>query len=202
VAPRRTQQERRQQAERRLVDAAAELISEAGPSTVTLSRVGERAGYSRGLVAHHFGSKAALMERVAETVSREFGDRLATGLRPGSSLLEELRHLVSVYFATMADAPPLNRARLVLVADAIAHADSDSREIVTEASRDFREALSARLDAAAGRGELPEHVDPASFAAVLVGTLRGVTFESMLDPAVDLSAARAEVDALLVARFS
>jgi hypothetical protein len=45
-------------------------------------------------------------------------------------------------------------------------------------------------------------VDPASFAAVLVGTLRGVTFESMLDPAVDLSAARAEVDALLVARFS
>ena len=61
--PRRTQEERRTEAEQRLLAAAAQLISETGPASMTLAKVGERAGYSRGLATHHFGSKAALMQR-------------------------------------------------------------------------------------------------------------------------------------------
>jgi Bacterial regulatory proteins, tetR family len=40
---------RRNEAEQRLLDAAAELIGEIGPAAVTLANIGERAGYSRGL---------------------------------------------------------------------------------------------------------------------------------------------------------
>jgi AcrR family transcriptional regulator len=57
----RTQEQRRIEAERRLVRAAAELVGEIGPARVTLANVGERAGYSRGLATHHFGPKGALM---------------------------------------------------------------------------------------------------------------------------------------------
>lgn len=58
---RRTQQERRDQASAALLEAAAELVVEEGVRAVTLARVGERAGYSRGLVTHHFGGKQALL---------------------------------------------------------------------------------------------------------------------------------------------
>src|ERR1039457_5987046 len=62
---RRTQHERRDQAEAALLNAAAELAVEHGVRSLTLARVGERAGSSRGIVTHHFGSKQALLERLA-----------------------------------------------------------------------------------------------------------------------------------------
>jgi AcrR family transcriptional regulator len=55
---RRTQAERRAAARDRLLQAAAELIAECGLPAVTLAQVGERAGYSRGIANHHFGTKS------------------------------------------------------------------------------------------------------------------------------------------------
>src|SRR5215471_16965613 len=60
----RTQEQRRADAERRLVRAAAELVGEIGPAKVTLANVGERAGYSRGLATHHFGEEGAQVQRL------------------------------------------------------------------------------------------------------------------------------------------
>ena len=72
----RTQEVRRTEAEQRLVAAAAEMVGEVGPSRVTLANVGERAGYSRGLATHHFGSKGALMQRLVETVTHQFREAM------------------------------------------------------------------------------------------------------------------------------
>lgn len=199
-APRRTQRERREEAEQGLIGAAAEIISESGPASATLARVGERAGYSRGLVAHYFGSKAALMERVADTVSREFTAALLAARPAEGSLLDDAKALVEVYFEVVRDPPTMNRARLVLIADAVAHADSDSREVVMAADREFRSLLTARI-AAAGH-ELADDVDPDALAVTIVGLLRGVTFESMLDPSIDLAAVQSEVLALIATRLA
>src|SRR5690606_5180584 len=73
----RAQDQRRIEAECRLVLAAAELVGEIGPGNVTLAGVGQRAGYSRGLATHHFGSKAALMQRLVEAVTSQFRDAMA-----------------------------------------------------------------------------------------------------------------------------
>ncbi len=78
---RRTQQQRRDQAETALLNAAAELAVEYGVRSLTLARVGERAGYSRGIVTHHFGSKQALLERLARATQTGFVPGLA-GLPP------------------------------------------------------------------------------------------------------------------------
>ena len=51
TAPRRTQVERRETAERRLLRAAAELTAEVGPAAMTLAAVGERAGRRAGRAA-------------------------------------------------------------------------------------------------------------------------------------------------------
>jgi AcrR family transcriptional regulator len=198
---RRTQRERRTEAERRLVEAAAELVAESGPAGVTLARVGERAGFSRGLVAHHFGSKAALMERVADTVTGEFDAALQARLAPGGTVGDDLRTLVDVYLDVVADPPAVNRARLVLIADAVAHEGSDARAAVLGADRLFRRRLGDRFERAAADGELPPGTDAGGLATAVAGMLRGVAFASMLDPTVDLEAACKEISALLSARL-
>lgn len=194
----RTQEQRRAEAERRLVDAAADLISEAGPASVTLAKVGQRAGYSSGLAGHYFGSKAELMRRVADDVSEDFRAALRAGWSADGTLLDDVRALVDVYFDIVIDPPALNRARLVLIADAIAHPHADTRAVVVEADAAFRSAVADRIRSK-GRGDVP--IDAEAFAVVLIGLLRGVTFESMLDDAVDLEAARAEVVRLVSLRL-
>jgi AcrR family transcriptional regulator len=122
----RTQEQRRIEAERRLVHAAAELVGEIGPGKVTLANVGERAGYSRGLATHHFGSKGALMQRLVETVTNQFRDAMAEESQSDSPI-DQLRQLIDFYFAVLSDLHPVNRARLVLWADAVAGPSKDVR---------------------------------------------------------------------------
>jgi AcrR family transcriptional regulator len=74
VRPRRTQVERRQESERALLAAAAEIIGERGITGASLAIIGERAGTSRGLPTHHFGTKDALVSQVAKSAQ----DRVVT----------------------------------------------------------------------------------------------------------------------------
>ena len=200
-AIRRTQEERRTQAERRLVHAAAELVGEIGPSRVTLANVGERAGYSRGLATHHFGSKGALMQRLVGAVTDQFREALFEESRSDSPT-DELRALIDIYFRVMSDLQPLNRARLVLWADAVTTPSDDVRPAMVAADREFREEIEKRIRLGITAGQLPGSVDAHGLATVIIAMLRGVALQSLIDERVDLGAARAEIERLLSVRLS
>lgn len=75
-SPRRKQEDRRADAETKLLDAAVELVVEKGYDKLTLADVGEAAGFSRGLPAHYFGSKDNLLALVAERIVASFTSRI------------------------------------------------------------------------------------------------------------------------------
>jgi AcrR family transcriptional regulator len=58
------------EAKRALSRAALEIIAESGFTGLTLARVGESAGYSRGLTQYHFGSKEGLITELFEQATR------------------------------------------------------------------------------------------------------------------------------------
>jgi AcrR family transcriptional regulator len=197
----RTQEVRRAEAERRLIAAAAELVGEVGPSKVTLANVGERAGYSRGLATHHFGSKGALMQRLVESVTHQFRDAMFDQ-GDADDPVTELRTLIGIYFDVITDLQPVNRARLVLWADAVANPDDDTRARMVDADREFREEIEKRVKVAITAGQLPSTVHPHGLATVIVAMLRGAALQSLIDEHVDLDAARSEVEALLIHRLT
>ncbi len=197
---RRTQGERRAEAERRLVQAAAELVGEIGPARVTLANVGERAGYSRGLATHHFGSKGALMQRLVDAVTMQFREGIFDETHSDSAM-DEAMGLVRTYFQVMSNLQPVNRARLVLWADAVATGSPDVRPTMIAADREFREAITKTLERGVVTGEFDSSVDPRGLATVIVGMLRGVALQSLLDDQVDLDACRAEIEQLLTSRL-
>jgi AcrR family transcriptional regulator len=198
---RRTQEERRNEAEQRLLGAAAELIGEIGPAGVTLANIGDRAGYSRGLATHYFGSKGAMMQRLVDDVTDQF--RVSIHVEHQSdSTMEALLNLVDTYFDAMSHLMPVNRARLVLWADAVATPSPDVRPAMVAADRDFRKALVAGIERGITDGECPDDVDAAGLASVIIAMLRGTALESLLDEQVDLGACRTEIEKLLRARLN
>jgi AcrR family transcriptional regulator len=197
----RTQEVRRAEAERRLIAAAAELVGEVGPSKVTLANVGERAGYSRGLATHHFGSKGALMQRLVEAVTHQFRAAMFDQ-DDADDPVTELQTLIGIYFDVITDLQPVNRARLVLWADAVANPADDTRARMVDADREFREEIEKRIKVAITAGQVPSTVHPHGLATVIVAMLRGAALQSLIDEHVDLDAARSEVEALLIHRLT
>jgi AcrR family transcriptional regulator len=185
---RRTQQQRRERAEAALLNAAAELVVEHGTRSVTLARVGERAGYSRGIVTHHFGSKQAMFEALARATQAGFVPGLA-GMQPGPA---RLLRLVDGYIGALGDVGVMNRAFLLLWAEAATA--SELASLFRERDDAFRADL--RADVAAGIAEGTVHPDlvPGDVAVAVVGQLRGIGLQRLLDPqAVDIERLRRSV---------
>jgi AcrR family transcriptional regulator len=175
---RRTQKERREQAEAALLAAAAELVVEHGVRSLTLARVGERAGYSRGLVTHHFGSKQALLERLARASQAGFVPGLH-GLPPG---LDRLLRLIDGYVGALGEVGVLNRAFLLLWAEATTA--PDLAPIFRERDAAFRADLREDVAAGIADGAIRPDVVPDEVAIAVVGQLRGVGLQRLLDPGV------------------
>ncbi|MER6081327.1 TetR/AcrR family transcriptional regulator [Streptomyces sp. NPDC001833] len=191
---------RRKEAERRLLDAAAELIAESGPARITLADIGERAGYSRGLATHHFGSKGALIQRLVDTVTTQFTESLPGPETPGSSL-DTMQDIVTTYFDILGDFRPINRARIVLWADAVASGSPEIRPAMLAMDGEFREALIQGVTLGIATGELPASIHADGFATVVIAMLRGVALQYVLDDQLDLEAARLEVRRFVLARL-
>lgn len=177
---RRSQAERREESRRRMLDAAFELLSERQGIGFTLSDVGERAGYSRGLPTQTFGSKAGLLGAltvhllqvsVGETSPVETrGEGLEAVLITVRQLLEgsELQYRVTM-------------AVQVLLAEAAVRG-SPIREEMTSLNRIATGYLSKNLRIGQARGEVRAGIDCRAQAMITMATVRGVMLQWLLDP--------------------
>jgi AcrR family transcriptional regulator len=179
---RRTQQQRRADTERRVLDAAIELIGQSGSRAVSLAEVGRVAGYSRGIVNHHFGSRAQLLEAVVRDAQQfDVPDVGETGL-------ERICALVSTYVATLHERGAAGRAFLLLWAEAVG-ADPVLAPLFAERDAWFRGLVADALRIGIGDGTVRRDVDPEYAAVSLVGLVRGIAMQVM-STAADASAER------------
>jgi AcrR family transcriptional regulator len=184
--PRRSQEERRNQAEQALLDAAARLFARRGVDQTSLAEVGEEAGYSRGLANHHFGSKAALVERLARRSQRDFVAGLA-GM--GGQELQALLSMTDAYLARENSGEA--RAFFVMWGAALPEEAALKPVFVTDDAR-FRRGVEALVRAGQAHRTIRAEADAVGVAVALVGLLRGIAAQFLIDPdGVDLDAARA-----------
>ncbi|SDF91922.1 TetR/AcrR family transcriptional regulator [Klenkia brasiliensis] len=164
---RRTQQQRRAETGRRVLDAAVALIAEKGSRAVTLAEVGEAAGYSRGIVHAHFGSREQLLAAVVRDAQR-FDVPEAAG-----SGLDRLAALVRAYLANLALRGPAIGAFLLMWAESRA-SDPVLGPLFAERDRSFRADLAAVVRAGVADGSVRADADPEAVAILLLGALRGI----------------------------
>jgi AcrR family transcriptional regulator len=163
---RRTQAERRDDTRRRVLEAATSLVAARGSRAVSLAAVGEAAGYSRGIVNHHFGSKALLLEELIRyTQQFEVPTDAPTGLG-------RLTQFVEAYLGGMHDRSPRSEAFLKLWTES-AGAEPALAPLFAERDAWFRDFIAEHVRDGVTDGSIADGVDPHLAAVVIIGSLRG-----------------------------
>jgi AcrR family transcriptional regulator len=146
-----------------LVDAAAEILAEAGYAGCSITAVAARAGVASGTVYTHFRSKAELAAEVfRSTVAREVA-AVRTAAATGSAV-ERLTAVIETFAGRALKAP---RRAYALLAEPVAPAVDALR---LEFRHAYRDVLADAIAAGVATGELPPQNAPV-VAAALVGAI-------------------------------
>lgn len=175
----RTQSERRNESDRKMLAAAINLIGRNGSVGTSLAQIGIAAGYSRGLPAARFGTKLALLETVVDAsekwferlVARQIGDRtgldalfirMATHL---NSARNDASGTVTVYqlYVESIGAMPELRPRMQAYGET------------------YRQGFRRHLAEAVAQGELGPAIDIDQMATTILGAVRGIIIQSLVD---------------------
>ena len=199
--PRRSQGERRADAEARLLAAAKLLLARKGWVGMTLADVGDAAGYSRSLAAHHFGNKAGLLRALTQHINSSFMDAMhAAAARTRG--LDAILGYVSVYLGRSDPHWTNTRTLLLLLAEASLE-NSENGELLAEYNRTMFAYLEDNIRAGIRKGEIRKSIVPTIGAEFVVGALRGMMLQRLLKGGmVDTRAMRQQLLVLIKRAFA
>jgi AcrR family transcriptional regulator len=190
---RRSQVERREKSDKRMIGAAIQLIARQGVGNTTLAEVGLAAGYSRGLPVDRYGSKVGLIAAVLQSMEIWFDrllsnslqnkrgleavtTRIATHLNGARKSPEGLTALFSIYIESLFSLPELK---------------PDIKRI----TYGWRRGLIKNLREGQELNEIRSEIDCKQQADMILGMLRGLQIDYLLgDRSAGLDAAEAALE--------
>jgi AcrR family transcriptional regulator len=174
-----------------MLQAALKLIGQRGYQGTSLAAIGEEAGYSRGLVNERFGSKDGLLWVLVKNMMRAYG-REVRATQGDVAGVERLCKLLDNHRRALELEIPI-RALYALMFEAMGPMPQLQPEF-QKLHEKFRADIERILREGISAGLIRPDIDPAAQAALLLGALRGVAFQWLLDRAAfSLDAAYAEL---------
>ena len=190
---RRTQAERRAASEERLLEAAATLVAARGTARASLGDIAATAGCSRGLPTYLFGSKEGLLLALADYLVDRFRTRLFEPALEQRQGLPALLIWMRVYVDSLRGPEIQVRAACVLLGEALG-SEPAFLPAINRLHRNVRSMVEHYIVEGIEQGAIRADVDPAAQAALLIGTLRGISLLAVTDPdSLDLDALSAEL---------
>ncbi|MGC8535063.1 MAG: TetR/AcrR family transcriptional regulator [Rhizomicrobium sp.] len=192
---RRTQAERSDASEQSLLTAAATVMEAEGFAAATFERIGEVAGYSRGLASQKFGSKDGVVRAVIEFVAARVQDELDASIRSTPNPLEGILRYMEIWLSGV-ETDPLLRSYFVMLSAAVAN-----RMPIQTAFQgrhdDVKNDLAGLVRRGQARGLIDPTIDP-EITALSIGCFQiGTAVQLLLDPKFDIAAVRESVLPLL-----
>lgn len=187
---RQTQGERREEAERRILEATIRLVSQHGFANLTMSEVGEEAGYSRGLPGHYYGSKDNLMLAVATHILDQFQ---GYSLHHSDVTKPALDEVLRTYAYAVRRNPDFARATVMIYSEALINKPFSDRlrPIIRERIDAIADLLAHELGEKKRRPAKDLKIEAAKIFALLRGALNlsAIDPEFPLEPVLDAYAA-------------
>ena len=191
----RSQADRRDESERRLLDAMIEIVAEEGVGATTFENIARRAGYSRGLAFLKFGSKEGLIRALIRRLQESRVEALRALDIGHMSGLDALNTYIRLHFEELAETRD-TRAYFTLAAGAVAdlstirHAFSETHE----QSRIFLEQLIVRGQT---EGCIRDDVEPTGAALAIGSLLLGASMQHITDPGTNMEQLKTSALALI-----
>jgi AcrR family transcriptional regulator len=194
-----TQEERTDLSDRRMIECAVQLIVGRGISGTKLTDVGLRAGYSRGLAAMRFGTKAGLLSRVGRHVTSNWLAHLgmAVGHKTGlAAVLAAIDAQERAIVATPAEMRALY-AIFFQSSDPSAEYRVDVARALTAQRRDLANWLREARDAR----EILPGADPVRIAGQVLSSMLGTVYQWIMDPGAPVSELHLDLKELVGGRY-
>jgi AcrR family transcriptional regulator len=187
----KTQAERSALAEARMIDAAIELLNTVGIEGATLKAIGEKAGYSRGLATHHFGTKAGLFRKLLREVTASWV-RTLQGTVGGKTGIDALLAASDAHLHHVFRHPDHLRAMYILWFGSL-DPGSGFKPNLAAFMRLQRESMANWVRGGQQRGEIRADIDPQCAGEQLYASLIGINHQWLVDPTLDLGRAYREM---------
>lgn len=179
------QAERSALSDKRMFDAAVQLINERGTAKTTLKDIGEVAGYSRGLASYRFGSKDGLWMELFD----KFDDLWKAHIRGyvhGKHGLDALEAAIAAQRDIFKNESSYLRAMYILWYESLGD-ESEIRASLAQHHVIYRRDVQRWMEEGLRDGSVSDCVDPVHFATTYCSTMFGTIYQWVVAPeAVDL----------------
>ena len=190
------QDERRRASDARMLRAAMAIIAQKGAAGASLAEIGVAAGFSRGLPAERFGTKLAMLNALMDFMEGWFAERLLKAVGD-KTCLDAVRARIDAHIDSACASPVATAALYSIFVESLC-AIPELQPRTRALSASFHDGFRGHLGQAKRRGELRAGVDGAKMANIIVGMLRGLIIQSLLEgDAVRLAANRAQIHAFI-----
>lgn len=185
---------RRQQ----IIDAAYRCFARKGFHQASMRDIYEEAKLSPGAVYHYFPSKDAIIQASFEFDEQRSLDLFAAATASDDPL-KALRELIGFFFRGLESAAELGAGRVNVQGWGEALVNPPLRETLQRVMAQYLAALTTIVRRAQAGGQLDPALDPQAFGRILLAIYYGFELQKALDPAVEVAAYAAAVQALLTA---
>jgi len=175
--PTRAVQTRTIDVQRRILDAAVEVMLEHGYSGASTLRIQERAGVSRGRLLHHFPSRDALLIAASQHLARARVGELPSDHTWPADLGERIDAVVETMATTFTQGYFWAATELWIAA----RTHPSLRDALLPGERDIARAVRLAMDQFFG-SELSSREGYDGFRDVLFTSLRGMALTTSFDP--------------------
>jgi len=198
----RTQEQRREMSEKQMLKAAIALFARQGYLKTTLTEVGKESGYTAGLVSHKFGSKEGLLQAVVDHISKRFlQDQLGENIEMPSAT-DSINNYIEIYLTEVSLRQGPMRALYVIMGEALG-AVPEIRQSIADLNAGARARLMNIIQRGIDQGEFRKETDAEAAAALIIGALRGLVMQHLMDPKrLNLKNLRTTVQATVIASLS
>lgn len=180
-SPKNRQQQRTERSTNALLEAAIDLVVEGGLDALTFAAIGDRAGYSRGLVTARFGSKDGLIDALIERIVTRWSHRNVIPRTVGRSGLEGIAILIEAIETQLGKDPRGIRVLYSLMFAAIG-GDDGLRKRFARFQDTIRSDVAAFVRRGRQDGSIRGDVDADREGALVVAGLRGIGYQWLIDP--------------------
>ncbi|MEH6547080.1 MAG: TetR/AcrR family transcriptional regulator [Sneathiella sp.] len=177
--------DRRKDSNQRIIQAAMVLFAEHGYQRTTLIQIGLKAGYTGTLVSNRFGSKERVLRAVLALILNRF-ETSGNIDQPNNTseavpVAEQLSGFVVTYLEEVALRGTRIRALYVLMGEGMGSLPEITDEIA-HVNEVFRGRISSFIETGKEKGEFKATLDILTTAVLIVGLLRGVAMQILVEP--------------------
>lgn len=187
----KSKRERAELSQRKLLEAAIELVGSRGYQKTTVAEVSREAGYSPGLVTHRFGSKLGLLDAIIEEAMMQFQSTTVPAAIGDAKGLEALVRFCTSRLRAEAIGQA-TRAFYTVMGESLGPVP-EIRPTYARSNAQWRELVAGWVQEGQAGGEIRADVDAEAVAGLVVGMVRGLILQWMIDAeGLDLDRLREE----------